>query len=79
MHLCQKPVINFSNILLYAANHSMAENEADNFIVPDVQHFFQAYFFFFFFFFFRTPVCRKRTKKGRDLSASPITIPLSKN
>ena len=27
-------VINFSNILLHAANHSLAENEADDFIVP---------------------------------------------
>ena len=26
----------------------MVENEADDFIVPDVQHFFHAYFFFFF-------------------------------
>ena len=34
---------------------------------------------FFFSFFFRTPVCGKRTKKGRDLSASPSTIPMSKN
>ena len=34
---------------------------------------------FFFFFFYRMPVCGKRTKKGRDLSASPSTIPMSKN
>ena len=27
-------VINFSNILLHAANHSVAENEADDFTVP---------------------------------------------
>ena len=42
-------VINFSNILLHAANHFLAENEADDFIEPDVQHFFHAYYFFFFF------------------------------
>ena len=57
----------------------MAENEADDFVVPDVQHFLHAYIFFFlFFFFFRMPVYCKRMKKGRDLSSSPSTIPMSK-
>ena len=40
----------------------MAETEADDFIVPDVQHFFHAYFYLFIYFLERQYAVRGRRK-----------------
>ena len=53
----------------------MAENEADDFIVPDVQHFFHAYLFFtFFFLFFFFFLDRQYAVRGRRKAETSLRL-----